>query len=90
MKKQAQTNDAPDNVVSAIENLPEEAFETMADVAHADGQEDGSKISGEEHGEATEMARSGGSQSGGGGDREGEGEGSRKGGGSGSGSRSSR
>jgi hypothetical protein len=62
LKKHAKSNGAPDEVVSAIENLPEGEFGTMADVTKAFGQEDKSKISGSEHQEATEAARRGGSQ----------------------------
>lgn len=62
LKKHAQQNKAPDEVISAIENLPEEEFNTMADVARAYGQEDKSAISGGQHEEATASARKGGSR----------------------------
>jgi hypothetical protein len=62
LTEHARKNDAPDEVVSAIEHLPEQEFGTMADVARAYGEEDKSKVSGEAHGEATEQARKGGSR----------------------------
>lgn len=61
LKKHAKGNDAPDEVLSAIDNLPEENFGTMADVTRAYGQEDKSKIKGGDHDAATEQARKGGS-----------------------------
>ncbi len=62
LKKHAQGNDAPDEIISAIDNLPEDDFGTMADVMRAYGEEDTSKVSGSEHEAATEAARKGGSQ----------------------------
>lgn len=62
MKKQAKDNNAPNQVISAIESLPDDEFGTMADVMRAYGEEDKSKVSGEEHREATEAARKGGSR----------------------------
>lgn len=62
LKQHAQSNKAPDEVISAIEHLPKDKFDTIADVARAYGEEDPSKVSGGEHGEATEMARKGGSR----------------------------
>ncbi|MFP3944309.1 MAG: DUF2795 domain-containing protein [Alphaproteobacteria bacterium] len=62
LKDQAQSNNAPDEIISAIDHLPEEQFGTMADVARAYGEEDTSQVSGSEHEKATEAARKGGSR----------------------------
>jgi hypothetical protein len=62
LKQQAEGNKAPDEIISAIDNLPEDNFGTMADVMRAYGEEDTSKISGKEHEAATEAARKGGSR----------------------------
>jgi hypothetical protein len=63
LKQQAQSNNAPDEVISAIEHLPEEEFGTMAEVARAYGEEGPGKVSGGQHEQSTEQARKGGSRS---------------------------
>ena len=63
LKKQAQNNQAPDDVISAIEHLPEDKFSTMADVARAYGEEDTSQIFGGEEEKAAGAAREGGGRS---------------------------
>lgn len=62
LKKQAQGNDAPKAVISAIEHLPEDEFGSITDVTRAYGQEDKSEISGGDDKGSTEQARKGGSK----------------------------
>jgi hypothetical protein len=61
LKKHAQGNDAPKAVISAIENLPEDEFESITDVTSAYGKEDKGEISGDDEG-TTSQARKGGSK----------------------------
>ncbi len=62
LKKQAEGNDAPKAVISAIDNLPEDEFGSITDVTRAYGKEDKDKISGGDEKGATEQARKGGSK----------------------------
>lgn len=67
LQQQAQQNNAPDEIINAIEQMQDEEFQTMADVARAFGEADTSQMSGSQHREATQEARKGGEQSRGGG-----------------------
>ncbi len=46
LKMQARNNNAPDEIISAIEHLPDEQFGTMADVARLYGEEGAGQVSG--------------------------------------------
>lgn len=62
LRQQAQSNNAPEEIISAIDHLPEEQFGTMAEVARAYEEEEPGQVSGSEREQASEAARKGGSR----------------------------